>query len=63
MFLFFGGIITIIGILWLFDNLGILPINFSQVLWPSLLIFLGVYIILLPSQIRSSWKDFWFKKK
>ena len=63
MFLFFGGIIAIIGILWLLDNLGILPTEFSQVFWPSLLIFLGIYIILLPQQIRSSWKSFWSKKK
>lgn len=63
MFLFFGGIIIIIGILWFLDNFELLSGTVSQALWPLLLIFLGIYLILLPQRIRSSWKGFWFNKK
>lgn len=62
MFLFLGGIIVIIGTLWLLENFEILPNAISNAFWPLLLIFLGICIILIPQKVRSIVKSFWFKK-
>ncbi len=62
MFLFLGGIIVIIGLLLFLYNFELLPGTFGQAFLPVMLIFLGIYLILLSQRIRLFWKGFWFNK-
>lgn len=38
----FGGVLVLAGGAWLLDNLGLLPVGWSGVFWPLLLIGFGV---------------------
>ncbi len=57
--MFLGLILILIGGLFLLRNLGLLPVETWPVLWPSLLILLGFYLIFLCQRVRSFWKRFW----
>lgn len=43
----FGAILVFLGVVYLLDNLGILNINqnFWNILWPIVLIVIGIYIL------------------
>lgn len=43
---FWGGVFIIVGGLFLMDSLGIININLWQVIWPLLLILLGVWVLM-----------------
>lgn len=62
MFIFFGVLISLVGFLWLLGVLGLLPDNYLQLLFPFLLIFIGIYIVFLHFKVRLFWKSFWVKK-
>ena len=59
MFLFLSLILILIGTLFLLRNLGLLPVEIWPVLWPSLLILLGIYLIFLYQRVRTFWIRFW----
>lgn len=42
MKIFFGGIIIVFGILFLFQNLGIITYNFWGIFWPIVIIMIGM---------------------
>lgn len=51
--IFWGSLIILIGILFLLDNLGLLPINAGALIWPLALIMAGIWILLGRSRSRS----------
>jgi hypothetical protein len=57
--MFLGLILILIGGLFLLRNLGLLPVGIWEVLWPSLLILLGIYLIFLTQRFQIFWKRFW----
>jgi len=57
--MFFSLILILIGTLFLLKNLGLLPMEIWPVLWPSLLVLLGIYIVFLSQRVQSFWGRFW----
>jgi len=49
---FWGGIILLVGVIFLFDNLGIIDVNVWGIIWPVFLILLGLQLFLTASQRR-----------
>lgn len=43
-----GLILTVVGIVWLLQNLGLITGNAWQIIWPAVIIVLGLYILLKP---------------
>jgi len=60
---FFGSLLIIIGIFFLLKNLGIISAEFWGVLWPSVIIILGIKLIMGPRKWHKYWKQFSGGKK
>jgi hypothetical protein len=57
MYMFFGLALVIIGFLFLLQNLGLISGDFWSILWPCLVILLGVSLIFRRER-ESKWKRF-----
>jgi hypothetical protein len=55
--LFWGLVIIFAGIVLLLNSLGILQVNFWQLIWPFMLILAGVYFLLGPVLFKSDLKE------
>lgn len=55
---FFGALLTIIGIFLLLRNLGIISGQLWDVLWPSFLILIGIKLLLQPRKWHKFWDQF-----
>jgi len=49
---FWGGIILLVGVIFLIDNLGIINVNVWGIIWPLFLILLGLQLFITASQRR-----------
>ena len=53
--MFIGGLLIILGVIWLLRNLGVVSIDFWEVFLPSVVILLGLKITLLSVK----WGQWW----
>lgn len=61
--IFFGSLLIFLGGFWLLNNLGIISTALWDVLWPSVLILLGVKLVVTPGKWRRFWNQFGDGKK
>lgn len=56
--MFFGLAIMLVGVVFLLNSLGIIPGGTWDILWPSLLILIGLSIFLKDMRRESRWENF-----
>jgi hypothetical protein len=61
--IFFGTLIIVVGVFFLLRNLGIISAELWDILWPTVLIIIGVKLLLGPRRWHHLWKQFEGGKK
>ena len=53
----FGLILILLGVVFLLRNLGIITIDVWNIIWPSILIIFGLYLLIRIPMRRKHWKE------
>jgi len=59
--MFFALLFILLGIVYLLKNLNIISVNSWGVIWPSVLIIIGIYMLLKERRYKMFWDKVWRK--
>jgi len=59
--MFIASLLIIVGVVFLLNNLGLISGDIWGIIWPLILIVLGVYILLKRWRYRMFWDRIWRK--
>ncbi len=59
--MFVGLILLFVGVMWLLESLGVITPEWTEAIWPVLLIALGAWMIYLHTRFgRRGWRRLWW---
>lgn len=50
-----GILIALVGVVWLLDNLGVISTSVSHVIWPIIVIAIGLWMVMKRNRMRHFW--------